>query len=93
MLRMDVSGHILKVGNFSLGASCMSRLPGGVFVGVVTLMCGLMFTQLEDGTQEKALSVESIPANSLPEELKPTESKEMQVEMQQQVASDERSKS
>jgi hypothetical protein len=90
---MDVSGHILRVGSFSLGASSMSRLPGGVFVGVVTLMCGLMFTQLEDGTQEKALSVESIPANSLTEEIAPPASKKVQVEIQQQVASDERSKS
>jgi hypothetical protein len=32
----------------------MSRLPGGVFVGAVTLLCGVIFTQFEGVTKDRS---------------------------------------
>jgi hypothetical protein len=42
----------------------MSRLPGGVFVGVVTLMCGLGLAQFEGATKNHATIQELIPIGS-----------------------------
>jgi hypothetical protein len=37
----------------------MSRLPGGLFVGVVTLLCGLGFAQLERVSRDRSVSTQS----------------------------------
>lgn len=76
----------------------MSRLPGGLFVGVVTLVCGLGFAQMERSGQDdySATNLRTAPS--------PTESKEQQetspesgetpsVVTPPQIAADERAKS
>ncbi|MDB5388002.1 MAG: hypothetical protein JWM11_3648 [Planctomycetaceae bacterium] len=71
----------------------MSRLPGGIFVGVVTLLCGLVFAQYERGKRDQTHSAELIPANSEYDEFVPANRQQVSPQEKTQVAIEERTKS
>ena len=71
----------------------MSRLPGGVFVGVVTLLAGLGFAQFELATRGTDPVEEPLSAKTDIENQERKENKKIPVEPPQKIASDERAKS
>lgn len=72
----------------------MSRLPGGVFVGAVTLLCGLVFAQFERGKHDVKSSSDSGPAAATASDgVQQAEQRQNPRERQQHVAADDRTKS
>jgi len=77
----------------NFGVLRMSRLPGGVFVGVVTLLVGLGFVQFELAKHQPDPEMAPLSVDKKPEDHDLEELQEMQTEPPLEIASDARAKS